>query len=208
MDFSTFYPYSAWIINNLEGGYFHPDMFKDGRLPPNENAMRIYRTSGETLFGLDRRAGHDLFYEQSRIDGTLRFKDADSYYFWHTLDTMSSRYRIPWNSRLGAYGNYLSYIASRIMYKQFASYSNKYLDPVAFNNVLHSAYLTVVMIYATWNGPGFFRTYARIINSYSKLYRPSEAVNYSISSIRYLKSQSKFSQIKQTGMLISKRFPS
>ena len=49
------------IIDKLEGGYFHPNMYVN-----NPGRFSMYGKSGETLYGLDRHAGHDLFYSSKR----------------------------------------------------------------------------------------------------------------------------------------------
>jgi len=63
------------IIRDLEGGYFHPYMLVDGRIPSKGSSL--YRTSGETYGGLDRHAGHDLFY-RSQIPHGLRSSPIDA----------------------------------------------------------------------------------------------------------------------------------
>jgi len=51
----TFEELTAIIIEKIEGGYFHPSMFEDGRLAATEKHLFIFKTSGETMFGMDRK---------------------------------------------------------------------------------------------------------------------------------------------------------
>jgi hypothetical protein len=50
----TFKEVATSVIANLEGGYYHPNMLKDGRVKDGR-----YGTSGETMFGIDRKNGTD-----------------------------------------------------------------------------------------------------------------------------------------------------
>jgi hypothetical protein len=43
------------VITNFEGGYYHPDMLKDGRIKDSR-----YAGSGETMYGIDRKMGAEL----------------------------------------------------------------------------------------------------------------------------------------------------
>ena len=52
------------VIDQLEGGYFNPAWHNVG--DPR------YSTSGETMFGLDRHAGFDLFYKGKRKASNVR----------------------------------------------------------------------------------------------------------------------------------------
>ena len=44
------------VIDHVEGGYYHPSMLKNF----NARSQAILAASGETLFGLDRKAGAEL----------------------------------------------------------------------------------------------------------------------------------------------------
>ena len=53
--------YGSLVIENFEGGYFHPDMYKANPSFFNKNGTvdNAYARSGETMFGFDRVAGGD-----------------------------------------------------------------------------------------------------------------------------------------------------
>ena len=55
-DKDKFLKVTSEVIKRLEGGYFHPDM-----RTKNPDKFGAYHRSGETMYGLDRHAGHDLF---------------------------------------------------------------------------------------------------------------------------------------------------
>ena len=61
-DKDKFLKVTGEVINRLEGGYFHPDM-----RTKNPDKFGAYHRSGETMYGLDRHAGHGLFYNEKRL---------------------------------------------------------------------------------------------------------------------------------------------
>lgn len=136
------------IIDNIEGGYYHPNMVKDGRLS-KKGGMG---DSGETMFGIDRKHGGDLnksIYGQN---------------FWSIIDKSGAKKKWPWNYRGGQYEARLVNLATSIMSDAYQTYSRRYLTSEAKNIVDRDKGLLLHMGYAAWNGPGWFKKFANSIN--------------------------------------------
>lgn len=137
------------VIDNLEGGYYHPDMLKDGRVKDSR-----YGNSGETMFGIDRKAGNQ--------EATPAGKE-----FWSIIDNENARQNWSWNYQLKdnpQLSKKLKRLAAEIMEPLFVDYSNKYLTPESKEIVLNDPNLFFNFVYSTWNGPGWFKKMADNIN--------------------------------------------
>jgi len=138
------------VIDNLEGGYYHPDMLQDGRV----NDSR-FSNSGETMFGMDRQAG-----------GTESQGPAGQE-FWRLIDAEDARhkwkheYMLKDNPQLD---NKLRQLVAEIMKPLFVKYVHSYLSPDAATIVTGDPSLTFNFAYAVWNGPGWFQKFAKPIN--------------------------------------------
>jgi hypothetical protein len=175
MNIDKFKTVTISVIDLLEGGYFHPDMFLDGRV--STQFEEIYSKSGETMYGLDRFAGHDLFYSTKRKtndkDKNQLFIDANVYVyksnaarqFWTIIDNARARKNWKFNYRGGNNEQLLQNLTAEILYPVFIRLFNKYLDKKAQNIVENSHTLLFHFCYAVWNGEGFFKFYANLINS-------------------------------------------
>jgi len=166
------------IIRDLEGGYFHPYMLVDGRIPSKGSSL--YRTSGETYGGLDRHAGHDLFYRSqiphglrsSPIDAALYvqqksdFRSSDDAHFWRLLDSFTHRYKLPWNFRFpNPFQSQMAILISRIMTRQFHKNLIAFCSPRLASIIMSNPFLLAHFFYATWNGPGWFKRFAKSLDS-------------------------------------------
>jgi len=138
------------IIDNLEGGYYHPDMLQDGRVKDGR-----FGASGETMFGMDRKAG-----------GTEATGPAGQE-FWALIDAEDARskwkhgYMLKDNPSLD---RKLRKLAGDIMKPFFIKFSKSHLSPEAADIISKDAALTFNFGYATWNGEGWFQKFARTIN--------------------------------------------
>ena len=91
------------VFEKLEGGYYHPNMLKK-----NPSKFKGYETSGETMYGLDRHAGHDIYYSTPRkakgvfdnlkyIDnGSYRYKSDAAKNFWTAIDNANAKNNWEW----------------------------------------------------------------------------------------------------------------
>ena len=145
---STFDNATSLVIDQLEGGYYHPDMLSDGRITDSR-----YSGSGETMFGLDRTNGAQLS------------SDPNWNKFWSLIDQSGARDSWPWNYMGGSYNTQLKSYAEDIMYTWYNTLSNQYLSAGARAIVESTPGLLFNFIYAAWNGAGWFKTFATTINN-------------------------------------------
>lgn len=138
----------AVVIDNLEGGYYHPQMLKDGRVKDNR-----YSSSGETMFGIDRKAG-------GKINDTAAGKK-----FWSLIDNAKASMNWKWNYKGGALGSDLKQLAAEIIYPEYQRMSAKYLSAKTKQLVDSDKRLLFNFIYATWNGEGWFKKFAAPVNN-------------------------------------------
>jgi hypothetical protein len=178
------------VIDKLEGGYYHPDFHL-------QNPSKFPRgTSGETMFGLDRHNGHDLYYSTKRkssnvyknldyiYSGVYQYKTPESKEFWSTLDKANARSNWQWLYRGGKNEKRLTELAAKIIYPQFMALTKKYLTPEAQKAVFKDPRLIFHFSYATWNGSGWFAdVFAPAINdAVSKGVRGNELAKIAINS--------------------------
>jgi len=138
------------IIDEFEGGYYHPDMLKDGRVKDSR-----YGGSGETMFGMDRQAG--------KQESTSAGKE-----FWDIIDKENARSNWKYNYMLKdnpALAARLKGLIVQIMEPLFNQYMEKYLTPESRAIVKNNPKLFFNFVYATYNGPGWFDKFAKIINN-------------------------------------------
>ena len=109
---SYFISITDTVIDKLEGGYYHPQMLQDGRVKDSR-----YGNSGETMFGLDRKAGAGL----SKYQGWATF--------WNKIDTIGAKDKWSWNYMGGQYAPELKKLAGKIMYQSYNSFYNDYRTP-------------------------------------------------------------------------------
>lgn len=138
------------VIENLEGGYYHPDMLLDGRVKDSR-----YGNSGETMFGIDRKAG-----------GTIN-DTPEGQQFWAIIDNANARKQWSWNYMGGSLGPELKALVAKIIEPVYLR-NQKYLTKEARDIVNSSSKLTFNFVYATWNGPGWFQTFATELNNLVK----------------------------------------
>ena len=159
------------VIDKLEGGYFHPDMRTN-----NPSKFGAYHRSGETMFGLDRHAGHSLYYSTKRktddvlknlkyiYDGSYQYKSADAKEFWTTIDKANARKNWKWLYKGGDLYPKLRKLAGGILLPQYNYLANKYLSEKSREIVESDPRLLFHFIYACWNGSGWFQNFASKFN--------------------------------------------
>lgn len=175
VDQNLFLDATKLVIKNFEGGYYHPDMLLDGRLNPTPAQINLLRNSGETMFGLDRHAGHSLYYSSPRISDDVRnnlqyiptytYKNAASKDFWTILDNADANKLWKWNYKGGQFEDLLQTLAAKILYPVFIAYSDQWLSEQAKKVVYNNPKLLFHFIYAVWNGPVFFKKFAQRLNA-------------------------------------------
>lgn len=183
------------IINNIEGGYYHPDM--KAKLK-NGDAML---DSGETMFGLDRKhGGTDITSSEAGkafwalIDKNYSDKHSDTAYYGDKADGKKA-VSADVGEKLRKYVNTI--ITNRLM-----NYS-KYLSDGAKKIVFSSPTLLMQFLYACWNGAANFQTFATLVNAaYSQGIKRAEALYNLVNQARrkkgglFVKQAEKLDKIK------------
>lgn len=135
------------IIDKLEGGYYHPDMLKDGRVKSS-----LYGASGETMFGIDRLKG-----------GSINTTNIGRQ-FWNLIDSANARKNWNWNYKGGNIGGKLKDLVAEMMRPQYDLYTKNYLSEQSQKIINSNESLAFNFVYATWNGPGWFKYFATKFN--------------------------------------------
>lgn len=144
------------VIYRLEGGYWNPDYTGY----PHE----MYKRSGETMFGIDRKAGN------TEVSAGEIGKQ-----FWRRIDQLKAQAFPPDGKRYDAskkiwFHNYipaepirgeLTNLASKVMKTYFDKNIINYCSPQLKQRILSNKRLLFHFSYACWNGPGFFQDFAR-----------------------------------------------
>lgn len=163
----TFNEIVSLVIDKLEGGYYHPDMLKDGRVKDNR-----YSASGETMFGIDRLKG-------GSINSTAAGKR-----FWMLIDNAGASTKWKWNYKGGELEPELKKLAAEMIHPLYNTLSNNYLSKQAISIINNSAALLFHFIYATYNGSGWFKKFANDITAAiaSGITDPIQLANVAINS--------------------------
>jgi hypothetical protein len=144
LDKPTFKEITNVVIDKLEGGYYNPAWHNTGD--------SRYGASGETMFGIDRKAG-----------GAINTTEAGKK-FWAAIDKNKSKDVWKWNYKGGTLNPLLKDMATDVIYPTYVKYHDMYLTPEAQAIVDADGRLTFHFVYATWNGPGWFKKFASDIN--------------------------------------------
>lgn len=145
LDKDTFKEVTKIVIDKLEGGYYNPAWHNTGD--------SRYGSSGETMFGIDRKAG-----------GSINTTEAGKK-FWGAIDKNKSKAIWTWNYKGGTLNPLLKDLAVDVIYPSYVKYHNNYLSPEAQAIVDSDGRLTFHFVYATWNGPGWFKKFATDMNN-------------------------------------------
>ena len=139
VDKNKFKTVTQLVIDKLEGGYYNPAWHNKGSL---------YSRSGETMFGIDRKAG-------GSINDTTAGKK-----FWGIIDKVKTPQTWKWNYKGGDLAPQLKDLVVEIMYPVYENNAKNYLDPQTKAIVDNDNRLLFHFIYASWNGSGWFKKFA------------------------------------------------
>jgi hypothetical protein len=144
------------VVNNLEGLYFHPSMLNDGRV--EEKYRTTYQSSGETLFGLDRKTGST---------------DGNAKKFWAKVDSFKPNGNPKWRyNTLGNLNqsqiNELYSLGYKVIQPQYNAALNNI--PTGLKTIIESdGRLLFSFIYGVWNGSGWYAGYLKLLTeAYNK----------------------------------------
>lgn len=139
------------VIDNFEGGYWNYWQCK------NHPWRSMFRQSGETLFGLDRKAGK---IENLGPEGKEFFRIIDDEKKKLGMSNFCNKWT--YNYRGGELEERLKDLASKLMFSQYQKNMSNYVkDPETKKRIEGNDGLLLHMAYATWNGPGYFQKFAQ-----------------------------------------------
>lgn len=137
------------IVNNIEGGYYNPKMKEK-----NPEKFRLFSSSTETMFGIDRYAGD---WEKTTAGQE----------FFNILDNEDAANKWPYNYKLEdnpSLAKKLKDLSADMINQRFVDYKRKYFSDEALKIVEGDPGLTFNFLYATYNGPQWFQKFANEIN--------------------------------------------
>jgi len=148
------------IIDKFEGGYWNNDRLT----PANEKCVNhpyesMYDNSGETMFGIDRRAGGwDNDSAGKEFFGVIDDEKEDAGSMVEFCKTWK------YNYGGGSLREDLKLRAAALMKSSYDK-NSRYFTSEAKTEVEASKRLLFHFAYACWNGPGFFQDFANDINN-------------------------------------------
>jgi hypothetical protein len=147
-----------FVIDNLEGGYYHPDMLKTGVIKDQR-----YASSGETMFGLDRLAGKGMAESSA---GKVFWAEIDANSGWNP-PSLGEKPKWKWNHMAKELGSGIRIKALDVIKPYFQQYMKSNFPTEELQNAIkNSKRLMIHFIYAVWNGPWWFQEFANDIKNY------------------------------------------
>jgi hypothetical protein len=152
------------IVVNVEGGYYSG----------SGNKSPLYSTSGETMFGIDRKQG-----------GKLNTSEAGKK-FWKIMDDNEAKTKWPWNYvPKDPLKSELYKLVAEMQRPNYNNLSDSYLQKEVRTLVESDGRLYYHMVYSAWNGPGWFKGFARFLNNaYASGAKTSDALLAAITKER------------------------
>jgi hypothetical protein len=152
--------YCDKVIDNFEGGYANKVHFQDAaNNEDNPDMKAALQNSSETMFGMDRMAGD---WDNDPVGSD----------FWQLVDENSgwspeSAGKPKWSHGYmgGSIEGQLRSYVYEMMIPRFESLKDQFLSSESKKLVEEDKRLTMHLLYAVWNGPGFFQEFADVIDS-------------------------------------------
>ena len=139
-EMNTFAQAATAVIVNLEGGYYNGGGNSDSR----------YAASGETMFGIDRG--------QQGTCGPCKK-------FWKIMDDNDAKATWPWlYIPKDPLKTQLFNLVIEIQKPDYEKFRDSYLDKEVKALVESDGRLFYNMVYASWNGGGWFRGFSKVLN--------------------------------------------
>lgn len=147
----TFAEITTQVIAHLEGGYFDPSMLNDGRLADTPSNRQTFQSSGETMFGIDRK------YTDNSPLGKA---------FWAIIDRQNAR--ATWKHEYIPPDPLKTEILNAtiaLQQKAFDGLFNSYIKSKDLQNLItNDGRLYFNFVYAVWNGAGYFQGFAEKVS--------------------------------------------
>jgi hypothetical protein len=202
------------IVDNLEGGYYHPTHAYSSKTKTLIPDYGIYKDSGETLYGIDRFAGNTEGIKQGP-------KNQTGIDFWSAVDAISGFGAYKSQARTTKTGNWdikkyprktsswnhydkpkksdpgyntLQTNLQKYITHQFTSFSKRYFGSHPLGKLVESDGRLKFLFYrATWNGVSYFQKYADNLKAvYDKGERDIDKLICADLTFRYNKKSSNF----------------
>jgi hypothetical protein len=143
------------VIANLEGGYYNPEDHSTGD--------SRYGLSGESMFGIDRKAGAPATAGPENSKAPQAAKD-----FWTKIGNAQKKGRWPYEYiPPDPLQTELTTLAANVMKPTYEAYKKNYFKNAELVKVIESdGRLLFNFIYASWNGPGWFKAFAEGLTDY------------------------------------------
>lgn len=138
------------VIDNFEGGYYHPDMLKQF----NSRSQSLLKYSGETFFGIDYLNGKQLsvYPEWEQMWRIIHNDRHDNPFKWS------------YNYRGGKLELQLKELVASMMFKWFNYLAKKYILAGSMDAIANDERLIIHFSYASWNGEGWFQRFSIALN--------------------------------------------
>lgn len=155
----TFAEITTQVIAHIEGGYFHPNQI--GRpgsgLADTPRNRQVFQSSGETMFGIDRKAGADL-------SNTPLGKA-----FWAIMDGQNAS--STWTHEYIPPDPLKTQILNAVIALQQQEFTRLFNNNIKSkdlqNLITNDGRLYFNFVYATWNGSGYFQGFSqKIVQAY------------------------------------------
>ena len=147
------------IIDKFEGGYWNNDTTKArSQKCVNHPDDPMYDNSGETMFGIDRRAGDWDDNPKGREFFELIDNEKENY---ENMEEFCQTWR--WNYKGGSLQSELKSRAGDLMLTVYENNKGVF-TPEALEEVESNKRLLFHFTYACWNGSGVFQSFAEDIN--------------------------------------------
>ena len=147
------------IIDKFEGGYWNNDTTKArSQKCVNHPDDPMYDNSGETMFGIDRRAGDWDDNPKGREFFELIDNEKENY---ENMEEFCQTWR--WNYKGGSLQSELKSRAGDLMLTVYENNKDVF-TPEALEEVESNKRLLFHFAYACWNGSGVFQSFAEDIN--------------------------------------------
>lgn len=163
-DIGNFGKITKIVIDKFEGGYWNPFCPH-----PTQNMG----PSTETMFGLDRYNGNieatpegkEFFriIDKEKYDNGAKSNGSGKSMTWTNMSQFCQKWK--WLYRGGDKEEILKDLAVRIMKKHFDNNMSYFVkNPKLKEKIENIPALTLHMSYASWNGPGFFKNFAKSLD--------------------------------------------
>jgi hypothetical protein len=160
---SNFEKITKIVINKLEGGYWNGSTTKNEKTTKmgicKNHPKGSMGASTETMFGLDRYNGNI----ESTPEGKEFFRIIDEEKKKLGMDGFCQKWK--WLYKGGDKEEILKDLVVKNRKASFDRNMSKYVNAETKQKVESIPGLTLHMSYATWNGPGFFKKFAKSLES-------------------------------------------